>query len=81
MKFATLALVAAVSANELHMFAPENWSKIVPIAMKAGGFDFQRDDGVVGKGTITFSQCSDPVGAFKLDAAGSSYSPNPFGKG
>ena len=80
MKFAALALVASVTANELHMFAPENWKTIMPIAIRDGGYDVT-DDSMLGKGTISFSQCADPLGAFKFDEGASTYSPNPFKKG
>ena len=79
MKFALLA--AAVAANELNTFRPENWKNIMPVAIETGSFDLETMNNLEATGVVSWAQCADSAGVWTFDTAGSTYSPNPFKKG
>ena len=89
MKFAALALVAAVSAHKHHheeknlseAFHPKNWSTFITDMYAHGDLKIENIFKVAGSGTITWSQCADDAGVFTLNAAACTVSPSPIKKG
>ena len=73
----TIALLAlgAVSADEITMFAPNNWTNIMKMIINQ---DFTQQ---VGAGQITWTQCDDDAGVFIFDEDSTSVTPNPVTKG
>ena len=68
---------AAAHTYVLDTFEPKNWAKLYMAYL----MEPEQEVGPLGKGTITFSQCADDAHVWTFDEAGSTYSPNPFGRG